>query len=237
MTASSTLLVSSSDTLTRQLESLLTVHGHLVCSLPFDQAEPVHLDLSETAVVLLALAAGTPGGLAWCRELRTHHPDAACCVLFEAAAPCEVAGALELGADAAFCQPINEMVLQAQLLALARRYQDTAPPIAPCNVQLAVDLPARDATMDGRPLPLTTAEFDLLALLARNAGIVLTRDTISQELRGFPHRDQDRSIDLRVHQVRRKLGDDARHPRIIKSVRGLGYLLAVKPRVRYGTDT
>ena len=76
----------------------------------------------------------------------------------------------------------------------------------------------------GHPVAFADAEFNLCLLLARHAGLVLTRDIISRELRDLPHDNRDRSIDLRVARIRRKLGDDAHAPRFIKSVRGEGYL-------------
>ena len=72
---------------------------------------------------------------------------------------------------------------------------------------------------------LTTAEFDLLWLLACRAGTVVERDTLYQELRGIPWDGVDRSMDLRVSRLRRLLGDDPKHPTLLKTVRGVGYLL------------
>jgi len=89
-----------------------------------------------------------------------------------------------------------------------------------------VDASSRTVLVSGEPVALTTAEFDLLWLLAKNAGEVLDRDAISLALRGIPHDGLDRTVDLRIARLRKKLGDDARDPVILKSVRGVGYLLA-----------
>ncbi len=91
---------------------------------------------------------------------------------------------------------------------------------------LVVDPGRRLASLDGGELELTTAEFDLLWLLARHVGETMEREAIYRELRGIAWAGMDRSIDLRVLRLRKKLGDDAAHPRFIKSVRGVGYLLA-----------
>lgn len=80
----------------------------------------------------------------------------------------------------------------------------------------------RTIRIDGDAIQLTTAEFELLWLLVRNAGRVLTRDEIYSELRGIDYNGVDRSMDLRVTSLRRKLGN----PALIKTVRGVGYLLA-----------
>ena len=89
-----------------------------------------------------------------------------------------------------------------------------------------IDAAARDVRVDGKPVALTTAEFDLLWALASHAGRIVSRDTLMQSLRGLEFDGIDRSIDARVSRLRRKLGDDADAPRIIKTVRGRGYLYA-----------
>ena len=73
-------------------------------------------------------------------------------------------------------------------------------------------------------MELSTGEFDLLVLLARHAGEVLSRDGILKALRGIGYDGLDRSVDIAVSRLRRKLGDDAAHPFRIKTVRGRGYL-------------
>jgi two-component system OmpR family response regulator len=77
-----------------------------------------------------------------------------------------------------------------------------------------------------RRIDLTTAEFDLLWLLARHAGSILSRDDLLQELRGIGFDGLDRSIDARISRLRRKLGDDPENPTRIKTVRGKGYLFS-----------
>jgi DNA-binding response OmpR family regulator len=93
---------------------------------------------------------------------------------------------------------------------------------------LVVDAARRAAELDSQPVELTTAEFDLLWLLAENAGQVLSRNDMYQRLHGMKHDGLDRSIDLRVSRLRKKLGDDPNQPQRIKSVRGVGYILAVE---------
>ncbi|MGI9592487.1 MAG: winged helix-turn-helix domain-containing protein, partial [Myxococcota bacterium] len=90
---------------------------------------------------------------------------------------------------------------------------------------LAIELASRRVLVAGEEVALTTAEFDLLALLADRCGEVVSRDELYQELRGLPYDGIDRSIDLRVSRVRAKLGAAAE---LLKSVRSVGYLLAVE---------
>lgn len=79
-------------------------------------------------------------------------------------------------------------------------------------------------TKNSNVISLTDAEFELLWLLASQAGQLLSRDDINRELRGLEHDGMDRTIDLRISRLRKKLGDDSKEPAIIKSVRGKGYL-------------
>lgn len=94
---------------------------------------------------------------------------------------------------------------------------------------LVVDPANRTVSFDGAEVVLSTAEFEFLHLLARHAGLVLSRSTICREMRGIDYDGMDRSIDLRVARLRRKFGDDGRRPRLIKSVHGLGYMLVRDP--------
>ena len=85
------------------------------------------------------------------------------------------------------------------------------------------------AELDGVELDLTTAEFELLQFLAENAGRTVSRDDIYQHIHGMRFDGLDRSIDLRISRLRKKVGDDPAKPKRIKSVRGVGYILAVDP--------
>ena len=83
------------------------------------------------------------------------------------------------------------------------------------------------ATLEGRELGLTTYEFTLLRILAERAGRVLGREQLIDLVRGSAEESFDRSIDVHVSHLRQKLGDDPRNPRLLKTVRGVGYMLAV----------
>jgi DNA-binding response OmpR family regulator len=91
---------------------------------------------------------------------------------------------------------------------------------------LEVNWTTRRATIEGRDLQLTTAELQLLAMLMRNRGRVLSRDRILEETRGLDWDSFDRSIDVLVSRLRQKLGDDSRRQSFIKTVRGAGYCYA-----------
>ncbi len=142
---------------------------------------------------------------------------------------------LELGADDYLAKPFNPRELLARIRAVLRRADASGPAAdrgpAPLVVgDLSVDPGARTVTVRGEPVELTTAEFDLLYTLADAAGRVLSREQLMRRLHGTSWSAFDRTIDVHISRIRSKIGDDPRHPRLLKTVRGVGYLL-VRPGV------
>lgn len=138
---------------------------------------------------------------------------------------------LELGADDYIAKPAQPRVLLARIKALLRRLPST-PEVADTDNetmtfgQFRISQATRTALLNGQGIDLTTAEFDLLWLLASHAGNVLSRDDLLQELRGIGFDGLDRSIDARISRLRKKLNDDPENPTRIKTVRGKGYLFS-----------
>lgn len=136
---------------------------------------------------------------------------------------------LEGGADDYITKPVAPRVLLARIKALLRRDTPTAA-AAGESLQfggLTLLPQSRELRVQGEPVPLTTAEYELLTFLAQRAGQVVSRDDIMQGLRGLEFDGLDRAIDARISRLRRKIGDDAHAPSRIKTVRGQGYLFAV----------
>jgi two-component system, OmpR family, response regulator RstA len=133
---------------------------------------------------------------------------------------------LELGADDYVNKPVRPQILLARIRALLRRHVE-ADDRASSRLQfgsLIIDNTRREAWLEGALIDLTGAEFDLLWLLASNAGRVLSREETFVALRGIEYDGQDRSIDVRISRIRPKIGDCPEQPRIIKTVRSKGYL-------------
>ena len=134
---------------------------------------------------------------------------------------------LELGADDYLPKPFEPRELLARLKALLRRAApDAGGEEALRFGRLVVDTAARQARLDGRPCELTSHQFDLLVVLARAAGRVLSRDQIMDALRGHPLEAFDRSIDVHISRIRAAIEADPKHPRRVLTVRGAGYVFA-----------
>jgi two-component system phosphate regulon response regulator OmpR len=130
---------------------------------------------------------------------------------------------LELGADDYLPKPFEPRELVARMQAVLRR---GVAPEGEGRLRaggLEVDWDRQSATLDGEPLTLTSAEFELLGVLVRNLGRVLSRDRIMNHMRGLDWEAFDRSIDVLVSRLRQKLGDDPKSPSFIKTVWGRGY--------------
>jgi two-component system OmpR family response regulator len=137
---------------------------------------------------------------------------------------------LEMGADDYIAKPVQPRVLLARIKALLRRLPTNEGPATESEKmvfgQFNISQSTRTAVLSSQNIDLTTAEFDLLWLLASHAGNVLSRDDLLQELRGIGFDGLDRSIDARISRLRKKLNDDPENPTRIKTVRGKGYLFS-----------
>jgi DNA-binding response OmpR family regulator len=131
---------------------------------------------------------------------------------------------LELGADDYLAKPFEPRELVARIQSILRRTQKLSDNQTLTFERLTIDLDKRIALLDGNPVDLTTNEFAALVLLARNAGKVLNRDQILQELRGMDCDAFNRSVDIAVSRLRQKLNDNPKSPEFIKTVWGTGYV-------------
>lgn len=143
--------------------------------------------------------------------------------------PDRVAG-LEIGADDYLAKSASPRELLARLRSVLRRsavaQRESAPRPQACAVgDLFVDAATRAASLGGAPLLLTTAEFDILLCLARSPGRVRSREELLLEIADRNFESFDRSIDVHISSLRRKLGDDPKTPRHIETIRGVGYRL------------
>jgi two-component system, OmpR family, response regulator len=133
---------------------------------------------------------------------------------------------LELGADDYVPKPFSPRELLARLRAVLRRAQPAAVVAEIVIGRVAIDVGARQVRVGTQPAELTGLEFDILLALARRPGRVVPRETLLAEAGRDDITVNDRTVDVHVSHLRRKLGDDSKSPRLIKTVRGVGYVLA-----------
>ncbi len=219
------LLVEDDQKLAALVCEFLQANGFRVDLEPRGDRAPARILHERPDLVILDLMLPGLDGLSVCRRVRPRFGGAILMLTARVEETDEILG-LELGADDYLAKPVHPRRLLARVNTLLRRLDRSARSTLQVG-RLFVDAASRRAEMDGEPITLTTAEFDLLWLLASNAGEIVSRDRIYRELRGIEYDGLDRSMDLRVARLRKKLGDDGKRPRLIKSVRGTGYLLAV----------
>ncbi len=185
---------------------------------------------------LAALAAGVfdavlldvmmPGidGLEVCRRIRLQSGIPVIMLTARGDEADRVVG-LEIGADDYVPKPFSPRELLARLRAVLRRTQPAAAGKEIVIGELAVDVDARRVRVGALLVELTGLEFDILVALARRPGRVVPRETLLEQAGRHDVTVSDRTVDVHVSHLRRKLGDDPRAPRLIKTVRGVGYVL------------
>jgi two-component system response regulator RstA len=177
-------------------------------------------------IVVLDLMLPGKDGLTVCREIRRAERTPILILTAKGEDIDQVLG-LEMGADDYVVKPVEPRVLLARIEAILRRSRTTQPEPrdAKINVgRLGIDGSKRTAEVDGKPVDLTTGDFDILWLLATRQGTVVTRDEILRVVRGIDYDGLDRSIDARICRLRRKLADAGGAESMIKTVRLRGYL-------------
>jgi two-component system, OmpR family, response regulator RegX3 len=188
----------------------------------------------EPDLMLLDVMLSDGSGLDVCREVRRHSSMPIIMLTARGDETDRVVG-LELGADDYVVKPFSARELIARIRAVLRRVPDAAaaPEAAPAAAEAAlriggvtVDTATRRALLDGDEIALTRREFDLLALLARNAGNVLTRERLMDEVWDTNWFGSTKTLDVHVSSLRRKLGDDAVDSRYLHTVRGVGFRFA-----------
>lgn len=176
-------------------------------------------------LVLLDLMLPDVDGIEICRQVR---PDYAGPIIMLTAKNDELTeiSALNIGADDYITKPIRPHILKARIAAQLRRESraQKAPTAIYESGELEINLEKYNVSLKGLDVLLTDAEFELLALLVKNAGIILSREEIFKAIKGVEYDGLDRSVDIRISSLRKKLGDEKEPYQYIKTVRSKGYL-------------
>ena len=226
------LLVEDEDSIALPLAAALEREGYatrITGSAPEAIALAAEL---QPDLILLDVMLSDGSGLDVCREVRRQSTVPIIMLTARGDETDRVVG-LELGADDYVVKPFSARELVARIRAVLRRVPDDAPsapaPAAAHELRvggLSVDTAMRRVVLDGDELPLTRREFDLLALLVQNAGTVLTRERLIDEVWDTNWFGSTKTLDVHVSSLRKKLGDDAVDSRYLHTVRGVGFRFA-----------
>jgi DNA-binding response OmpR family regulator len=213
------LLVEDDDAIAEPLARALDREGHEVTRVAEGQAALDVVAAAPVDLVLLDLGLPDLDGLDVCRRLRDRGSDVAVMMLTARGEELDRVVGLDVGADDYLPKPFSLAELLARVRALLRR----AAPAAPAAPGLRVDQAARRVWVDGDEVQLTPKEFDVLALLAREAGSVVTRERLMEEVWDTNWFGSTKTLDMTLARLRQKLGEQAQER--LTTVRGVGYRL------------
>lgn len=225
------LIVEDEADLREAMAEYLARNGLLVRAAPHAAAARAALAEAPCDIVLLDLHMPGEDGLSLARFLRTQPACPGIIMVTAASDLADRVVGLELGADDYLGKPFALRELLARVRALARRLLDARPAARDGKGRRVamgrniLDLATRRLTTpEGAEIPLTAMEFDLLAAFAERPGRVLSREQLLDLAHDKDSDPFDRSIDVRITRIRRKIEADPAHPRIIRTVRGAGYV-------------
>ncbi len=184
-------------------------------------------------VIVLDLMLPTLSGIEICKSLRRDGSITPIVMLTARDAEVDRIGGLESGADDYVTKPFSVRELLARVNAQVRRmemlqtYSETTPEQVIELGGLVIDGSSRTVKLNGETLELRPREFDLLAHLAANPGRVYTRDQLLQDVWGFAYAGDTRTVDVHVRWLRLKIEEDPAHPKMLGTVRGVGYRINV----------
>ena len=187
------------------------------------------LQTTPTDLVILDLMLPGIDGLEVCRRIKGLGNGTAVLMLTAKGDPMDRIVGLEMGADDYLPKPFEPRELLARIRAVLRRGDTAAAGNGQKSMQfgtLEIDRYARTVSVSSKPCDLTSYQFDLLVALAERAGRVLTRDQIMEAVRGRELEAFDRSIDVHMGRIRQAIEFDAKEPKRILTVRGVGYVFA-----------
>lgn len=179
---------------------------------------------------LLVLDLGLPDGdgLELCTELRARDPGIAVLMLTARGTEYDRVRGLETGADDYLSKPFSVLELQARVRALLRRAGLAGGAVAGEVLEVAplrIDLSRHEASVRGEPVALTATEFDLLLFLARNPGVVYSRQQLLSEVWSYNHEGYEHTVNSHINRLRAKIERDPAQPALIRTVWGVGYKL------------
>ncbi len=219
------LLIEDDEKLAQLTKDYLTESGFSVSIESFgNEAYKSFKDFSPDIVILDIMLPGKDG-LSICKEIRPEF-DGPILMLTARSENFDQVLGLEFGADDYVIKPVEPRVLLARINALLRRTRHQSQEVKN-EIEfgsLKIDVQSRKVILNDEVITISSHEFELILLLAENAGEILSRVQLFNKLYNRPYDGMDRSIDVRISQLRKKLGDDPEEPFKIKTIWGKGYL-------------
>lgn len=219
------LVVEDDPSLSQWISDYLCDHGFKVSIANRGDVAVELIQADMPDLVVLDIMLPVRDGFDVCREVRAFYSRPILMITAGTEETDEVLG-LELGADDYLNKPIKPRLLLARIRALLRREIGRDSQKTRVFGQFRIDAVSRTVSVDNRIIALSVNEFDVLWLLASQAGKIVSRHELVSQLRGIDYDGFDRSVDIRISRIRRKLGDDPEHPVKIKTIRSKGYLFA-----------
>ncbi|MEU2951273.1 response regulator transcription factor [Streptomyces xanthochromogenes] len=221
------LVVDDDDAVRRSLDRGLRLDGFRVRTADSGRAALAVIEQGAPDVLVLDVSMPGMSGIEVCRTLRAAGHDLPVLMLSALDETADRIAGLQAGGDDYLVKPfaLQELVLRLHAL-LRRRPPARHDVVRACG--LVIDPAARTAHLDGRPLDLTRREYTLLEVLARNAGLVLSRDQLLERVWGYDFDVRTDAVDTFVSYLRRKLEADGA-PRLVHTVRGVGFVLRERP--------
>ena len=216
------LVVDDDEKLNALLKEYLSGFGFQVTAVTHPDRAQKEMQLHPPALIILDVMLPGMDGFEFCRNVRKASAVPVIMLTARGDVTDRVVG-LELGADDYLPKPFEPRELVARIQSVLRRGSGKMPREILQSGELLVDCGRQSVRVEDRPIELTALEFDLLVLFLRHPGQVLSRELIMDKLRGQDWEVYDRSVDVLVSRLRRKLGDQAKQPKFIKAVWGSGY--------------
>lgn len=224
------LIIDDDAELRRLLSAYLSRNGYEALLLPDTRQADAYLERYQPHIVVLDLMMPGEDGLALCRRLRARGETIPIIMLTARDETIDRVVGLELGADDYVGKPFDPRELLARIEAVLRRHgaQLAAAPVADAEVfsfgGFEFDRGARQLRRNGEALPLTSGEFALLNVFIKHANKPLKRERLLEMTKGGDTEAFDRAVDVQVFRLRRLIEQDPAQPRIIQTVRGVGYV-------------
>jgi len=220
-------IVEDDENIREMVKIALTSFSYEVKS--FDNAEDALAALFQNMPDMVIFDIMLPGksGLEATKELRSDPKTSGLPVIMLTAKDTELdkVTGLDCGADDYIAKPFGVMELGARIRSVLRR-TETGGEAQPEQVDisgLSINFNTREVKLDGKPVDLTFKEFELLCMLIKERGRIVTREELLNTIWGFDFLGESRTLDIHVRTLRRKLSDDAENPKYIKTVRNVGY--------------